>query len=421
MKRVPSVASFLRNQKGAVMPMVGFIIILLLALAAVAVDIGYIVVTKQQLQNAVDASALAAAPSLILEEPEKTAQVQTTAMDMAARHRAGNDASVVLVPGDDIVINGNRVTVYARKLRERDTGLPLFFARILGIRYADVAAKATAEVIPSASACCVKPWALPDRWDDTTPIMGYDKGKDAWQGNGEWNGEEFTDGNGNGLWDTGEAFVDGNVNGLYDSEHYDRALSQANQEGFIPENPPAGQVGQQFTLKLNSKGNRPAASYFNPVIIPWPPEYEEGLPNKGADRYRESIIRCNPTLVTANQNLDVMSEPGNMVGPTTQGTQAIIDKDPNAFWNEELNTVDHYGGGTLGESPRIVFLPVYDPRIWPGTGRTTIVITKVVAFFIEDVQNGVVTGRMAKAPVSCMESPKPGGDESFTYSFRLVE
>lgn len=151
------------------MPMVGFIIILLLALAAIAVDIGYIVVTKQQLQNAADASALAAVRSMYLEEPEKTAQAQASAIDIASRHRAGNDASVVLLPAEDILISGNKVTVYARKLQARSTGLPLFFARILGIHYADVSAKAVAEAMPSASACCVKPWALPDLWDDEIP------------------------------------------------------------------------------------------------------------------------------------------------------------------------------------------------------------------------------------------------------------
>lgn len=417
MKRVPRVASLLVGEKGAVMPMIGFIIILLLALAAVAVDIGYILVTKQQLQNAADASALAAAPALILEEPEKTEQAEANAIDMASRHRAGNDASVTLIPAEDVVIQGKRVTVYARKLQDRNTGLPLFFARILGIHYADVTAKATAEVTPTGSACCVKPWAIPDLWDDTTVIPGHAD----WRNNGTWDSESFTDQDGDRVYDTGEPFVDFDHNGVFDSEHYDRALSQANLEGFIPENPPAGQIGVRYTLKLNSHGNRPASSFFNPVVIPWPPEYEAGLPSEGAERYRESIVRCNPTVINAGEDIEVMSEPGNMVGPTQQGTRAIIDKDPTAFWNTELNTVDHYGGGTVGESPRIVFLPVYDPRIWPEPGRTTVVITKVVAFFVEDVRNGVVTGRMTKAPVSCMESTEPGNDESFTYTFQLVE
>jgi len=417
MKRTSFLARLWRAQQGAVMPMVGFIIILLLALAAIAVDIGYIAVTRQQLQNAADASALAAAPSLILEEPERTAQAEASAVAMAAHHRAGNDASVVLIPSEDVIIAGNRVTVYARKLTDRNTGLPLFFARILGIRYKDVAAKATAELIPSSSVCCVKPWALPDLWDDRTVIAGHAD----WQNNKHWDCEEFTDLNDNRLWDTGESFVDANSNGVWDAEHYDPVLSRANQEGYIPENPPTGQVGQKFTLKVNSHGDLPSPSFYNPVIIPWPAEYEEGLPNSGGDRYRESIIRCNPTIISAGDELILDSEPGNKVGPTNQGTNALIADDPTAFWNEELNTVDHYGGGTLGESARIVFLPVYDPRLWPRSGRQTVMITKVVAFFIESVRNGEVTGRMAKAPISCMESTEPGGSDSFTYSYSLVE
>jgi hypothetical protein len=63
--------------------------------------------------------------------------------------------------------------------------------------------------------------------------------------------------------------------------------------------------------------------------------------------------------------LDV--EPGNMVGPTKQGMQDLIDKDRGAVWDESLN--DGRGGikggcmeaGTCDLSPRVVAIPVYDP------------------------------------------------------------
>ena len=47
MKRNASVRGLLLGHGGTVMPLVGFIIIALLALAAIAVDVGYILVTKQ--------------------------------------------------------------------------------------------------------------------------------------------------------------------------------------------------------------------------------------------------------------------------------------------------------------------------------------------------------------------------------------
>jgi hypothetical protein len=420
MRRSGLAKAALCGQRGAVLPMVGFIIIALLALAAVAVDVGYILVTKQQLQNAVDAGVLAAAPAMILEEPEKTVEVYNRVVDMCARHRAGDEASVTIIPAEDVVIEDNKVTVYARKLRDRGNGLPLFFARVLGIRHADVTAKAALEVYTSTSACCVKPWAIADLWDDETLIPGYPN----WQNNQRWDDEVFEDVNGNRLWDEGEPFEDENGNGVYDSEYYDRELSQQNLAGYIPELPPEGHIGMQLKLKVASKDERASSSYFNPVVLPWPDE--EDMPARGAALYEQSIVECNPTMIEAGQELLLESEPGRMVGPTNHGAKSIINEDPTAFWNEETNTVDHHGGGgALGESPRVIMVPVYDPRMWPGPGRlqgeNSVVITKIAAFFLEDLRQDVVIGRVSRAPVSCTQPTEPGGNTSFTWSYRLVE
>jgi len=417
--------ALLFSQRGAVLPLIGFLIIAMLALAAFAVDIGYIMVTKQQLQNAADACVLAAAGAMILEEPTKSGEVASRVIDMAGRHRAGNDGSVYIVAGEDIIIDGYKLTVYTRKLQARNNGLPLFFAKILRIPFADVTAKAALLLTPSSTACCVKPWSIPDLWDDTTPIAGYSTGKSPWQDNGMWNGEEFTDSNDNRLYDPGEEFTDGNGNGVYDSEHYDRELSQANEAGFIPTLPPDGNVGMQVVLKLGSQGNRPAPSFFNPIVLPWPEEYDMG--GRGGDAYREAIMKCNPMVIEPNQTLEVDSEPGRMVGPTVQGTKVIMEQDPYAYWNEEIDNVDHTGGGNIGESARIVLVPVFDPRMWPTSGRQTeqkgnaIVITKIVAFFIEDLDKDVITARVTRAPISCIKGSQPGGGESFTWSYQMVE
>jgi|GEM_PF-4026997 len=420
MKRTGLARGALWGQGGAVMPMAGFIIIALLALAAIAVDVGYILVTKQQLQNAADACVLAAASAMILEEPEKTVGVYDRVTDMCSRHRAGDEESITIVPSEDVVIEDNKLTVYTQKLRDRGNGLPLFFARILGIRYANVTAKAALEVYTSTSACCVKPWAIADRWDDETPITGYP----SWQNNDRWDGEHFEDLNGNRLWDEGESFEDENGNGVYDSEYYNRELSQENLAGYIPELPPEGHIGMQLKLKVASQSDRAASSYFNPVVLPWPDDDE--YPARGAARYEQSIIECNPTVIQQGEELFLESEPGRMVGPTNHGAKTIIQQDPTAYWNEQTNMVDHYGGGgALGESPRVIMIPVFDPRMWPGSGRlqgeNSVVISKIVAFFLEDLKQDVVIGRVTRAPVSCMEPVEPGGNTSFTWSYRLVE
>ena len=51
----------IKNQRGATLIFVAICIFMIIALTALAVDIGHLVVTKNELQNAADAGALAGA------------------------------------------------------------------------------------------------------------------------------------------------------------------------------------------------------------------------------------------------------------------------------------------------------------------------------------------------------------------------
>ena len=48
------------NESGAVIVVVAIVLIVLIAIAALAVDVGYLLASRNELQNAADASALAA-------------------------------------------------------------------------------------------------------------------------------------------------------------------------------------------------------------------------------------------------------------------------------------------------------------------------------------------------------------------------
>ncbi len=86
-----------------------------------------------------------------------------------------------------------------------------------------VLAQGQTNCTPLCAVSCIKPISIPDRWDDVTPIAGYTGGvkKPNWRNNGMFDQENFTDVNGNGIWDEGETFVDANGNGLHDAEAYD--------------------------------------------------------------------------------------------------------------------------------------------------------------------------------------------------------
>jgi Flp pilus assembly protein TadG len=163
-----------RQRLGAFLVLAVFCLIGCLAFAALSVDVGYLGVTKMRMQNAVDAAALAAVQEIsnaVRTAPMGTGDVTAYAMGQA-RSVAADIASlnnIYVDPQTDVsfgqrtydastqtysihwgVTPANTVKVVSRRT-EADTSaadgkLPLFFAGIIGNRYADVQAEAIAYV-----------------------------------------------------------------------------------------------------------------------------------------------------------------------------------------------------------------------------------------------------------------------------------
>lgn len=140
----------LRHQRGAVLLMVAGFVMVMLAMAALAIDIGQLCLAAQQLQDAADAAALAGVGALrnstggeLDEDAAKAA-----AVDIAARNFV-LARSVVLDPDRDIVVGGyNEETgqiepwdgtqsSVAVKVTAHTT-VPTMFASALGINSADL-------------------------------------------------------------------------------------------------------------------------------------------------------------------------------------------------------------------------------------------------------------------------------------------
>ena len=115
-------------------------------------------------------------------------------------------------------------------------------------------------------------------------------------------------------------------------------------------------------------------------------------------------------------------EPGNMVGPTAQGTDVLLMQDPNAFWNSATGEVV----SNYSPSPRVVVIPVFDPEVFEvgrQTGRIDIQIANFVGFFIEDMVGNNVVGRIVSmAGLVRGDGEGEGAPEgSFLRAIRLVE
>ena len=139
----------------------------------------------------------------------------------------------------------------------------------------------------------------------------------------------------------------------------------------------------------------------------------------GGDWYRENIEHCNTTVVDYDDI--VVQEPGNMVGPTNQGIDALIAQDPAAYWDNVTNSVH----STKNPSPRIFPIPLYDPDFYQSgivSGRNaTLRVANWIGFFVEGRNGNTVYGRIN--PILGVIDPDagPAPDGLFPRAIRLVE
>lgn len=242
---------------------------------------------------------------------------------------------------------------------------------------------------------CAKPISFPDRWDDATGIPGYmgelvgTKTLPNWRNNHRYDTEAFIDGNANGLWDPGETFTDGNGNGSYDAEVYDPATTGYNAGPSALS--PSGDLGTVFTLGPSQTLTPIAGQYMS---IDYPP-VNRGTPIPGGPEYRDNWARDMCTDGSVGAGDLCQPEPGNMVLPTNQAMRDLIAQDPQAHWDPATSSVQ---GSGFQQSPRVIFIPVHDPRI-PLSGSTPrLHLTKVVAFFMDHMTgSAVVEGRFVRA------------------------
>ena len=221
-----------RSRRGSVLPLTAILVVFLIALVALAVDLGWIMAVDTQMQSAADSAALAGAAKLLdksyLQGTVTTGTASNTAMSNARTaaqafghdNAAGGvaltlDANTSNASTGDIVCGylanpsdqsqaltvtttgvgpyPNSVQVTVHRDGTRNGSLGLFFAPVLGIRSFDLEAKATATYeggiagfkihAPGASTCKLLPFALycctwsnapTDPWYDptvTTPAL----------------------------------------------------------------------------------------------------------------------------------------------------------------------------------------------------------------------------------------------------------
>jgi putative Flp pilus-assembly TadE/G-like protein len=401
-----------RGERGAVLVNVAIALVGLISFSALVIDYGVLWSARRQAQNAADAGAMAAAVSLAYVDYDNRALARTSALTTArANYIWGavpdiTDADVTFPPcppgspgaGSDACV---RVDVF-RNQRPGGNPLPTIFGRLIGITDQGVRATATAQVLWGDSADCVKPWAIPDKWEehhnDQLPTIPG--------------------------WDATDSFehYDGSTGAVLPSPDIYRAATTSDAgTGFTSDSVGlnGADYGLQITLKQGNPGDAIAPGWYYPVIV--------DPTCTGGDCYREAIEGCS-THVWGPGDL-ISNEPGNKQGPTQQGVEALIAQDPGARWNDTTKAIENSCVESTpscgSKSPRLVAIPVFDPDEYDSgkaSGRQDIVITKILGFFIEGMAGTDVIGRLCFYPD--VSRIRPGGSNirasSFVISIALV-
>lgn len=394
----------IKEEHGATMIMVAVSLVVIFAFAVLAIDISLIQLAKNQLQNAADAAALAGAIQYESSDRNPDAAV-AAAIEIAGLNRAVQvtQQPVTILPSDVSFPAPNRIRVRTHRTEASGDPVRLYFMHVIDAassNLGNISAKATAEVLPIKGTNCLKPWMFPDRWDDADGDHVYDAR------------EPFTDLNGDGQYNPGEPFTDLNKNGVWDAgEFYDRQIT-----GYkVPDN-----VGEMITLKFDNgslNNFSPKEGWYQ--IIRFGPVNRGGPDCPGGDCYRDWIPGCEPYMVMEGDTMEL--ELGAKVGPTDQGLQELLDRDPSAYYDAASGTIK---GSAYPVSPRLIKAAVYDPSegIYDlGSGSNKyLTVEKIVVVFLEyKTGTAAVEGRFMR--MATQGELCPDCDPGFAFGAHLVE
>jgi hypothetical protein len=409
----------LGNERGASVVILAVSLFAMLGMAALAVDIGMLLKVRTDAQRAADAAALAGAAEFLNGDPIlMREEAADSAWKYAGRNYVGwqgidTTGPIVTDSGTRRIINTPEAYIQSipdsQKVRVwiRRAGEPTWFGNLLGVDRVTVTGRAVAQAVNAGTGKCVKPFAMADIWDDVDDdIDPVNELEDIGPGQGPNSGETWdwnkTDGDHYRRWQDSRPEATGIETG-YGSAHRNNSVAK---EDLATGTKYWNDYGRPIVLKKSNPQQTAAPGFFQPWVLPGT--------EPGAQGYRANISGCNPNpiMVNAEYSLDPTADnsaydnkPGNMIGPTKQGMDDLIDLDPDACWAETADP--NHSGWTSGEvrkrdpnnandktnctvaypnwesSPRVAIVPLFDPEQL-GTGRTQLKFNNLALIFVED-------------------------------------
>jgi Flp pilus assembly protein TadG len=360
-----------RDERGMFLIVAGVGLVAFMAATMLALDVGMFMSARTQAQNAADAGALAGATALYYDDYDDRSAggpaVQNAIAAATSDPNSVMNTKAYVGPGDVTFPTIDRVRVVVHRTGAHGNPLRPFIAPLFGIDEVDLRAEATAEAQPANAMTCVKPFTIPDKWEEKqTPP-----------------------------WDPNDTFD------MVDNKGKPLATPDVYRDAFDPR--PTGYSRADFGTRVVIKaanGNNIYPSFYFPYAM-------NGV--SGGDEYRWNIANCNTTMMDYDDQL--MAEPGNMTGPTKQGVLDLIAQDPTAYWDPTKQKVVSPNGA----SPRVAPIPVFDP-VYYDTGKQNgrnadLKVANYIGIFVEKMQGNDVVGVIVPVPgvLSGGAGPAPAG------------
>jgi hypothetical protein len=368
---------------GAVLIHVALGVVALAALTTFVADYGLLWVARRQAQNSADAGAIAGATAFAYDDPYNYADTGASKQNahlasqtnlvwgQAPSVNITSDITFPTVPALDCDPDGdglsNCVRVQVFRNTARTNALPMLFGNILGLTQQNIQASAIALVMTANQSECTKPWAVADKWAEP-----------------------------DGTWDPTDTFDTASG----DDYRYQGELGP-HDPGTGFKAPPANpnDYATEITLKVGNPHDTINPGWFQALDLS--PAPDSTCTNSGASCYRDAIAGCAGGTWKIGDF--VPKENGNMVGPTDQGSQDLINLDPNADWDSTNKRIVNSCVGPpytcstpgLSISPRVVAIPVFDLELYMATGgpgNGTVKIVNILGFFVDRYTHGEVTG-----------------------------
>jgi Flp pilus assembly protein TadG len=395
-----------RNEKGYTLVIIAAVLVVFLGFTALSVDIGVLYSARASAQRAADAAALAGAFVFITRAdlnatttPTQTEVIKEQAIQTAATNKMLG-APITITVGDVTVdIPNRRVTVQVTQSQ------PTLFARILGENSANIHVTAIAEAASSGTGDrCPKPWFIPNTVISDQSGPPQDRLCNACT--------------------AGQVIIDTNpasVNYRKPSAYY---------TSWLASNP-----NRQFTIKPQNPSGSLSPGQFFAIRM---------ADGQGGNDYKTNIATCPALPIYCADSYP--SEPGNMIGPTKQGTCELICYNVTDHGNPctgcQSDTFEGVGryrrpgsptsdGGLSSTSRSLVIAPIIDvctfcPSSFPsGTESAQFTVIGFATVFIEGFSGDDLLARLISVTDCSVAAGGGGGinpDETGPYGqpLRLV-